>query len=120
MHRAGIIHGDLRPGNVLARKVADGWEFFFLDNERTRKWPWLPMRLRLKNLVQINMLPEGISRTDRMRFFQAYMLANPSVCAAYKEWAERIMTRTRRRFRRKGWSSADISGPLAPAQGSAG
>ena len=58
--------------------------------------------------------------TDRMRFFHAYMLANPSVCAAYKEWAERIMTRTRRRFRRKGWSSADISGPLAPARGSAG
>jgi tRNA A-37 threonylcarbamoyl transferase component Bud32 len=104
MHRAGIIHGDLRPGNVLARKVAGCWEFFFLDNERTRKWPWLPTRLRLKNLVQINMLPHGISRTDRMRFFQAYMLANPSVCATYKEWAERIMARTRRRFRRKGWA----------------
>jgi hypothetical protein len=39
-----------------------------------------------------------------MRFFQAYMLANPSVCADYKPWAARIMTRTRRRFRRKGWA----------------
>jgi len=104
MHRAGIVHGDLRPGNVLARKAADCWEFFFLDNERTRRRRILPASLRLKNLVQINMLPQGISRTDRMRFFHAYMLANPSVCAAYKQWAERIMTRTRRRFRRKGWS----------------
>ena len=104
MHRAGIVHGDLRPGNVLARQAPGGWEFFLIDNERTRKWPWVPRRLRLKNLVQINMLPPGISRTDRMRFFQAYMLANPSVCAAYKPWATRIMMRTRRRFRRKGWA----------------
>ena len=104
MHRAGIIHGDLRPGNVLARKGADGWEFFFIDNERTRRRRVLLASSRLKNLVQINMLPQGVSRTDRMRFFHAYMLANPSVCAAYKQWAERIMTRTRRRFRRKGWS----------------
>jgi len=104
MHRAGIVHGDLRPGNVLARRAAGDWEFFFIDNERTRKWRWIPRRLRLKNLVQINMLPPEISRTDRMRFFQAYMLANPSVCAAYRPWAVRIMTRTRRRFRRKGWA----------------
>ncbi len=110
MHRTGIAHGDLRPGNVLARKGADGWEFFFIDNERTRKWPWLSKRLRLKNLVQINMLPHGLSRTDRMRFFQAYMLANPSVCGAYKQWARRVMAVTNRRFRLKGWLSKDEDG----------
>lgn len=103
MHGAGIVHGDLRPGNVLARRTAGGWEFFFIDNERTRKWPWIPKRLRLKNLVQINMLPPEISRTDRMRFFRAYMMANPSVCASYKRWVERIAVRTHQRFRRKGW-----------------
>lgn len=104
MHKAGIVHGDLRPGNVLARKAGDRWQFFFIDNERTRRRSVLLAASRLKNLVQVNMLPHGISGTDRMRFFQAYMLANPSVCATYKQWAERIMTRTRRRFRRKGWS----------------
>jgi hypothetical protein len=104
MHRAGIVHGDLRPGNILARRVAGGWELFFIDNERTRRWPVLPASLRLKNLVQINMLPGRISRTDRMRFFESYMLANPSVCAAYAHWAQRIMVHTRRRFRRKGYS----------------
>jgi tRNA A-37 threonylcarbamoyl transferase component Bud32 len=103
MHRAGIVHGDLRPGNILARQVPGGWELFFIDNERTRRWPVLPAWLRLKNLVQINMLPGRISRTDRMRFFESYMLANPSVCAAFALWAERIMAHTRRRFQRKGY-----------------
>jgi len=107
MHRAGITHGDLRPGNVLARKVTDGWEFFFIDNERTRRRRILLASSRLKNLVQINMLPHGISRTDRMRFFQAYMLANPSVCGAYKQWARRVMAVTNRRFRLKGWLLKD-------------
>ena len=103
MHQNNIVHGDLRPRNVLARRSDGLWEFFFLDNERTRKLPYLPARLRLKNLVQINMLPRTVSRTERMRFFQSYILANPSVCAASKAWAERIMARTRRRFSRKGW-----------------
>jgi hypothetical protein len=103
----GIVHGDLRPGNVLARQTAGRWEFFFIDNERTRKCRFLSRHLRLKNLVQINMLPAGLTRTDRMRFFQSYMLANPSVCVSYRRWAERIMARTRRRFRRKGWSEVD-------------
>jgi len=103
MHAAGIYHGDLRPGNVLVRPMESKWGFFFIDNERTRKLPYLPARLRLKNLVQINMLPRTVSGSERMRFFQSYILANPSVCAAYKAWARRIMARTRRRFDRKGW-----------------
>lgn len=103
MHQNNIVHGDLRPRNVLARRSDGLWEFFFLDNERTKKLPYLPARLRLKNLVQINMLPRTVSRTERMRFFQSYILANPSVCAASKAWAQRIMARTRRRFDRKGW-----------------
>jgi tRNA A-37 threonylcarbamoyl transferase component Bud32 len=73
MHRDGIAHGDLRLGNVLVRNRDGRWEFFFIDNERTRKFSRLPDRLRLKNLVQICFKsPRGLSRTDRMRFFIAY------------------------------------------------
>ncbi|MHC4642336.1 MAG: lipopolysaccharide kinase InaA family protein, partial [Planctomycetota bacterium] len=56
MHAAGIFHGDLRLGNVLVRQGKNGWHLFFIDNERTRKFRRLPARLRLKNLVQANIL----------------------------------------------------------------
>ena len=78
MHSAGICHGDLRPGNVLVKRKDGGHRFFFLDNERTRQHKMLPMKLRLKNLVQINMLPsEMLNNTDRMRFFKSYVKFNP-------------------------------------------
>ena len=48
MHAAGIFHGDLRLGNILAREEKSGWHFFLIDNERTRKFTRLPARLRLK------------------------------------------------------------------------
>ena len=121
MHREGIVHGDLRPGNVLAHKTVPGshfpvngelptvngqptWEFFLLDNERTYRPLHLWGFLRMKNLVQINMLPPDVSRTDRLRFFHTYLLMNPRVRLDYRHWARRIMTLTRDRFLRKGWS----------------
>ncbi len=98
MHHEHIAHGDLRPGNTLVRRTNGRWEFCFIDNERTRKWLRLPSHLRLKNLVQVNMLSQGISHTDRVRFFQAYLLMNPSVRPRYKHWARRIMAVTRQRW----------------------
>lgn len=38
MHNAAIFHGDLRPGNVMARIQDGNWKFYFLDNERTKKF----------------------------------------------------------------------------------
>lgn len=102
MHRKGIVHGDLRPGNVLARRTDGCWEFFFLDNEHTRKPMRLSNHLRLKNLVQINMLPPSTSRTDRLRFFHSYLLVNPRIRLHRRWWAEEIVRCTDNRFQRKG------------------
>jgi len=96
MHAAGIFHGDLRSGNVFVKKVDNEWKFFLLDNERTKKYAHIRNRLRLKNLVQINMFKEGLSRTDRMRFFKAYLNENPAIDR--NEWAKRIMQKTHARL----------------------
>jgi Lipopolysaccharide kinase (Kdo/WaaP) family len=73
MHTRGICHGDLRVGNILVRRDDNIWRFFFIDNERTKRFARLPFLGRVKNLVQLNMGPYGImSNTDRMRFFTAY------------------------------------------------
>lgn len=104
MHAAGIFHGDLRLGNILARYEQDNWQFFFLDNERTKKFHRLPARLRLKNLVQVNMWrSSAIFNTDRMRFFEAYISANPCVQKRYNRWAQKIIAKTNCRLRKKNW-----------------
>nr|WP_169853148.1 lipopolysaccharide kinase InaA family protein [Anaerohalosphaera lusitana] len=102
MHATNISHGDLRPGNVLARKTDDRWQFFFLDNERTRKYMRIPRKLILKNLVQINMLHSDVlSSTDRMRFFKAYLRSNPKLVPERKLIARKSAQRTAERLNKK-------------------
>ena len=101
MHAAGIFHGDLRVGNVLARQKKNDWHFFFIDNERTKKFYRLPPWLRLKNLVQLNMFRDGISRTDRLRFFKTYVCSNPSVQRCSNKWIQKVVTKTNLRFKKR-------------------
>jgi tRNA A-37 threonylcarbamoyl transferase component Bud32 len=101
MHAKGIFHGDLRLGNVLVVREEQKWRFFFIDNERTKKFRRVPDRLRLKNLVQINMFRSGIANTDRLRFFKSYLRTNPGVRARYNFWTRKIIAKTNRRLRKK-------------------
>lgn len=102
MHAKGISHGDLRLGNILARHEKDRWRFFFLDNERTRKFHILPTRLRLKNLVQVNMFQaETISNTDRMRFFGEYWAQNEESRVEKTALIKKVLEKTRRRLDKK-------------------
>jgi hypothetical protein len=73
VHATGFIHGDLRPGNVLASRQDGRFQFTLLDNERLLRKVPPPGRMLLRNLMQLNMLPHtDISVTDRMRFFCAW------------------------------------------------
>jgi tRNA A-37 threonylcarbamoyl transferase component Bud32 len=103
MHAKGIFHGDLRLGNVLVVREQEKWRFYFIDNERTKKFYRLPNRLRLKNLVQVNMFTHGISNTDRLRFFRAYLSENPCIESNYKRWARKITANTNVRLQRCDW-----------------
>jgi tRNA A-37 threonylcarbamoyl transferase component Bud32 len=102
MHAKGIFHGDLRLGNILARQEKNCWRFFFLDNERTRKFHRLPARLRLKNLVQVNMFPPAaMSNTDRMRFFKEYWAQNEKAKTKKADLIKKVLKKTRRRLDKK-------------------
>ena len=101
MHAEGIFHGDLRLGNVLVVEEEQKWRFSFIDNERTKKFRRLPDRLRLKNLVQINMFRSGINDSDRLRFFMAYIRVNPYVQSNHKRWARKVNYKTNSRLRKK-------------------
>lgn len=102
MHAAGIFHGDLRLGNVLGKREKSTWHLFFIDNERTRKFRRLPARLRLKNLVQANILiSDCITKTDRMRFFKSYLQENIDIHGRHKKLANKVDTKTRERLRTK-------------------
>ncbi len=103
MHARGICHGDLRLGNVLVVYEGQDPRFFFIDNERTKKFHRLPARLRLKNLVQVNLFIHGVTNTDRLRFFRAYLAVDPSIQRHYRKWAERVIARTDKRLSRKDW-----------------
>jgi hypothetical protein len=73
VHATGFIHGDLRPGNVLADLHKQQFRFALIDNERNRQKVPPPGKMLLRNLMQLNMLPPAVlSRTDRMRFFRAW------------------------------------------------
>lgn len=101
MHAEGIFHGDLRLGNVLVQQKKTAWRFFFLDNERTKKFQRLSSRLRLKNLVQVNMFQENITNTDRIRFFRKYCSQNIQDRKAKKALAKHVLRKTEQRLRNK-------------------
>jgi len=101
MHANGIFHGDLRLGNILVVRQEQKWRFYLIDNERTKKFYNLPAWLRLKNLVQVNMFRSGITNTDRMRFFKAYLKHNPAVADNRQDWTVKILKRTSWRLRGK-------------------
>ena len=110
MHRENIGHGDLRAGNVMCR-YSQNWQFSFLDNERTRQYAKLPENIRIKNLVQLNLLLSPvISKTDRQRFFNHYS----ALCYGQtnEDLLGKVINKTRKRlkimFDKKKIGAADL------------
>ena len=102
LHAKNISHGDLRPGNIYAgHNDKDKWSFYFLDNERTRKFTSLPVKLRIKNLVQINIVARfPFTYTDRIRFYREYIKENPSLQADAKTLMMEVVEITRQRMKK--------------------
>ena len=78
LHRKGIVHGDLRPNNVLTRKDGNAFQFCFIDTESNRKRKIISTSHIIKNLVQFSMIKsEHLSRPDLLRLYTAYRAQCP-------------------------------------------
>ncbi len=103
LHRAGIVHGDLRLNNILMMKECEQYRFYYLDNERNRCLPRLSRSQRVKNLIQLNLIsPIVISPRDRLRFFASYCHALPKFTNTHKkQLLAAVAAGTAERHRRK-------------------
>ena len=113
MHAAGISHGDLRSGNVFLSQRSRHPYFIFIDNERTFRYPILPSQLRIKNLVQLNMLRGNLTQTDRMRFLKTYRIAAGIPKKQCKRLARTVLKTTQKRFKRRAKTRMGFSGNSA-------
>jgi len=102
MHARGIVHGDLRWGNILIVEGSERPRFVFLDNERTRQYARASKRKAMKNLVQLNLVPaDWLSRSERARFWRAYRAEYPTLAGDPRLWIRRVLVLTARRWARR-------------------
>lgn len=102
-HKSGLHHGDLRLSNVLVRVNGDEYIFYWMDNERTRRYARLPRRLRIHNLVQIITDPHVFSRTDMLRLWKAYKQSAEFHDPDEKDFIRTIIARTQKKRRARNW-----------------
>lgn len=100
MHDKGIFHGDLRFGNILVKSNNEQFDFYLLDNERTKKFNTMPWRLRVKNLVQVNLEQKNIDENDRKLFFDTYIAQQIKPVDAHK-LAEDVIAKTSKRLEKR-------------------
>lgn len=69
LHRAGFVHGDLVPSNLLVHPTG----IVFLDHDRTRRGRALVWWGARRNLVQLGrFVMPGVTLSDRTRVLRAY------------------------------------------------
>ena len=97
-HRSGFVHGDLVASNIFVSDAGGEQIFYFMDNDRTRRYPtWAPQSLWKRNLIQLNRMPlPGITLQDRMRFFKSY-LGSRRLASGERRLAHWLERNTRRR-----------------------
>ena len=116
LHRAGFVHGDLTPYNVIV-ELGEPPRFVFIDHERTCRAPIVGrMRRRLRNLVQLGRLElPGLTRADRVRVLRAY--AGAVVVRSPRRLMRRaasMLTRRLERDRERARTSSNLERTRCP------
>lgn len=119
LHRAGFIHGDLTPFNVVVACDREPPRVSFIDHERTRRAGFgRGARARRRNLVQLGRFDlVGLRTTDRMRVWRAY--ANAMGLEESGVERNRVARMLRARIQRDG-GMARVHGELLGASQSTG
>ena len=101
-HSKGLHHGDMRLGNILCRFLNGEFVFYWLDNERTKRYAAFSLSRRVSNLVQVNIDPD-LPQTDRMEFWKAYIEETGLSARQEKELMRKVILKTGKRWKKKGW-----------------
>lgn len=115
LHGSGLKHRDLAVQNLLVRPRsgdgAGGWDVWVIDLDEVRAAP-MSREEKLRALTQLADLPPAATRTDRARFFRAYLEAGGAEVLAreLERWgarglgqrvAERLVARAEAKARRQ-------------------
>ncbi len=74
MHNHNIFHHDLKTCNIMVKENGKSFDFTFLDFDKVSFNEEITVRIRVKNLVQINLsTPRLFTLADRLRFLKEYL-----------------------------------------------
>ena len=90
-HASGLIHRDLAVQNILVRPAGpEDWEVWVIDLDEVRTGA-MDRKGKLRALIHLADLPQQATRSDRLRFFRAYLAAGGRgvLAAELEAWGER-------------------------------
>src|SRR5262245_59702059 len=78
-HDAGMLHRDLHLGNLMIRNRNDQPEIFLIDLQRVSFRHRLGIKARVANLAVLHGGCGEASRSERLRFLNAYLAPRPAI-----------------------------------------
>ncbi|MBM4309108.1 MAG: hypothetical protein FJ123_20455, partial [Deltaproteobacteria bacterium] len=97
LHQKGIYHQDMKACNIVVSENQQAWDFKLLDLEDVRLSEKVNERKLFKSLLQLNTsIPNFVTRTNRLRFFRAYLRQHP-IIRNEKEFLLRLIKKSKER-----------------------
>ena len=97
LHNKGIDHQDMKTCNIWVSEKGGGWDFTLLDLEDVVLDQTVDGKKLFRTCLQLNTsIPGRISRTDRLRFLQQYLMYR-SVSLEKRKWLKQMTEETGRR-----------------------